>query len=386
MGPLLVELKIGSSEKLIVFFGCMNIIDLELSKFEETFGKQIEVTIETDRLKAMEIQRAREKKEKEATHDLRVKIVDMLNKSGEIKEISDMFNEPFKEPSPFTDFNPILFVMHLPLSLQKMSLEERDAAEAEDFIIAYDGEIVMVGAVCSQEKQPWGVYDARDKLLTMLKTLKPEVEMTAPCLTHEGIVFLTNPPKTRKEPSDLYVKIDPEAEIVDILRNLYVHLVHEIKSFYATCGIREAADKVVRELDQHRSEVLLGLWKFMATTWRHPLARAKLVGQMKKSTIQILEKLSDYSSLKRDLRDWISSIEESRAHNGLFNSYIEKIDLKEYTTPEEADSEALMRIIEHVRSETESYGSYVSTLLSALAGAIIGSALTLLTSYLLGHL
>lgn len=122
------EFKVGSSEKLIVFFGCMNIIGLKLNEIEETFEEQMKVAIESDRLKAQEIQRVCEKKEKEAIHELRVQIVDMLNKSGEVKEISDMFKEPFKAPLPSTDFNPILFVMHLIPSSKKTHIRNMSKA------------------------------------------------------------------------------------------------------------------------------------------------------------------------------------------------------------------------------------------------------------------
>jgi len=73
---------------------------------------------------------------KERIKEFRVQIIDMLNRSGEVKDILDLF----KNPPPIIDFNPIMFNFHLPLSLQKAGYRlAPDQAEVENFVIVHDG-------------------------------------------------------------------------------------------------------------------------------------------------------------------------------------------------------------------------------------------------------
>ena len=107
---------------------------------------------------------------------------------------------------------------------------------------------------------------------------------------------------------------------------------------------------------------------------------------MKTHAIEILESLSEYSSLMRELKEDLSQIQERRAHKIMFDSFMKKVHLYRYTNPQTVDSESLIKIIEHARSETETYSSFISTTISTLVGAIIGSTLTLIVSYCLGFL
>lgn len=382
LGIILRKLRLSDSQKLMVFLGGMNIIGRELLEIGTVEEKEEMEGMKENRSRAIEIARAEEQTRKKAVEELRVQIVDMLDRSGEVKDISDMF----KEPPSLIDFNPIMFVMHLPISLQRAHQGEPNGAEVEDFGIVYDGRIVMVSVVCSLEKRPWGVYDVRDRLLKMMKTVVPNFEMTSPCLTHEAIAFVNNPEEVHKDRRDIYLKIEPEEAGIDALRRLYVRLNPEIMFFYAACEISENTTKLAWEIQKYEKKLFWSLKEFLAATWRHPFERTKSVRQMKKHAARILEGLSNRSSLARELKKIRSKIEERRAHNSLFDSFIEKVHFDEYTKTETVDVESLMRIIENVRSETETYSSFISTLVSTLIGAIIGSALTIIVSYIFGIL
>jgi CBS-domain-containing membrane protein len=73
-------------------------------------------------------------------------------------------------------------------------------------------------------------------------------------------------------------------------------------------------------------------------------------------------------------------------HNPRLNELVRKIRAQEeYAKPrKEMDINSSMRIVEHARLELETYSLNTSTMLSALAGAIIGSILTLVATYFLG--
>lgn len=330
----------------------------------------------------MEIQREYDETYKKTLNKLRSRIVDLLNRSGEVTGISDMFKE-----APEFRLNPIMFVMHLPVSLQKFQAEEPDRAVVEDFLVIYDGTILMVCAACSSEERPMGVYDVRDRFLSMMKSIVHGLEMTPPCLTHKAIVYANQPEEVRKSyPGDIYVKMNSKETFFNALQSLYMRIIDEMESFYEACYTCEKTIKTVEEINKHESNLIVSLREFLATTWRKPIKRTKVVSQMKTHSVNILDKLSEYSSLTRELKEDLSLVEEARAHNSLFGKFIDNVVLDEYTKPETVDTDSLIRVIEHVRSETESYGSFVSSFISTLVGAIIGSALTILVSYLLGFL
>lgn len=368
---ILRKLKLSESQKLIVFLGGINAVDRKLEEIESSLEEE-------DSMRAVEIV-------KEKTNELRVQIVDMLNRSGEVKDILDLF----KDPPPIIDFNPIMFGLHLPISLQKAGYRlTPDHAEVEDFVVVYDGQWVMVATVCALDKRPWGVYDVRDKLTKMMNTIISNLETTPPCLTHQAIAFVNKPDEISKDlyPRDIYLKFEPKWGPIEAFQNLYIRLTPEIESFYSACETAKETDEVAWKIDENETNLLSSLKEFLTTTWWHPLKRTKILRQMKTFTIEILENLSKHSSLVRQLKENRSEIEEYRAHNDLFSKLMETVKPDEYAKSEAVDSESLIRIIEHVRSETETYSSFISTLISALIGAIIGSALTIIVSYLLGLL
>ena len=348
----------------------MGVVFPTLRKIEKVLEK------EEDPLKAEEITKGEIKK-------LREQIVSMLNKSGEVKNIVDLF----KEPPPFVHFNPIVFEIRLPISLQKVAyLLEPNRAEVESFFVVFDGEIVVVSAVCSVEERPWGVYDVRDRLRTMLKIVVPDLEETPPCLTHQAIAIVHKPDEVKKAPNDVYVQWRPKDKLVDTLRNLYASLTPDIQLFYYACSTCQETGDVADKTNEGQTKMLSYLKEFMKTTWMHPLKRKGIVGKSRICAVDILANLSEYSSLRSELKKQRAGIEERRAHRNLFDELMKKVNLDEYAEPETLDTESLIRVIEHARSETETYSSFVSTFVSTLVGAIIGSALTILISYLCGFL
>lgn len=258
---ILSKISLADSQKLMVFLGGMNIVGPSLEEIETKLEG------EKDPLKATEIAEERVK-------ELRVQIVEMLNKSGEVKNILDMF----KKTPPFTDFNPIVFVMHLPISLQKHaeSLRMEDQAKVEDFFTVYDGKVVMIAATCSLNERIWGAYDIRDKLVAMMKSIVPKLETTPPCLTGEAIVFVNRPKAFSKDSSDIYLPIGREKSIDDVFQHLYLRLHPEIEFFYEACELRKEATELAWKIDERETKLLLCLKEFLATTWWHPLKRKKL--------------------------------------------------------------------------------------------------------------
>lgn len=313
------------------------------------------------------------------------KIVSVLNKCGDVTNITDLYKSP-----PFTipGFNPIVFNLRIPFSLQKVHyrhLQEQDSADVQNFVIVYDGGITMITAVCSLDKHPWGVYDARDRFEELLK-LVCEFKETAPCLTHEAVVFVTEMNEKTKDPRDIYTLIPPNTDFLSLIQDLYLRLSFELWSFYSACATRFEIDEIVFKIQDLESRLLMNLKNFMISKWSQFLKRRELIRKIRLDCIEILEKLSDYSSSTYELRKSRADIKEHMAHNDLFKELVQKVDLDEYTKPEVINSDPVIREIEHSRGEVETYSVNFSAIISALIGAIIGSILTIIASYLLGFL
>lgn len=112
--PWGLKLKLTKNKKLMVFFGCMAI------------EKESEKNEENEEIRRMEY----EDIQKEVL-SLRTKLIEGLNKNREVRDVSDLF---VKLPRILL-FNPIVFKMHIPLSLQKTRyvFGKSFRAEIEDF-------------------------------------------------------------------------------------------------------------------------------------------------------------------------------------------------------------------------------------------------------------
>jgi hypothetical protein len=151
------------TQKLMIFFG-----GTQLKEREDKTAENETKIFTTEDIRKEEEERLK-------------KIVEVLNKSGDVTNIKQLFKEPL-------DFaNPIVFDIRVPLSLQKLRYES-DASDVDYFTIVYDGYIMMVAAICPPNKRPWGVCDARDRFQEMLGAVG-EIKEVPPCLTHEALVF-----------------------------------------------------------------------------------------------------------------------------------------------------------------------------------------------------
>lgn len=99
-------MKINKNRKLMVFFGCLPIVDENGAN-----EKSDEATV----------------MEQEETPRVRTNIVEGLIKSREVKNVSDLY----VELPPNQSFNPITFRIHIPLSLQSTDYISAKPVRAE---------------------------------------------------------------------------------------------------------------------------------------------------------------------------------------------------------------------------------------------------------------
>lgn len=323
--------------------------------------------------------------EEEEKNEKRRNLIEILNKSTDLHNVSDLF-----EKTPLgVSFNPIVADIHIPFSLQrshKIALrlygDSVQEGHVEDFRLIYDGTVLIVAASSPIGRRPWGVYDARDRFSEILKPII-KFEEVPPCLTHEAVIFI-NEGEAPKDTADIYVKKKPSATFLDMVRDLYTGIGSEMSDFYVLCWVSCKMDELILTINQKESSLLSNLEDFLKARWKDFRKRRKLVAQARNMMLQILKGLSAYTSSSSDLDDSRKVVLEEMRHNNFFNSLISKIGLNEYTKPStELDIASSMRIMEHVRLELETYSANSSTIVSALIGAIIGSVITIVATYFL---
>lgn len=254
----------------------------------------------------------------------------------------------------------------------------------QDFKIIFDGFVLAVAVLCPVDVEPFGVYDVRDRVREVLSSVC-EYEEIPPCLTHEALVILNAEDKTWKKEKDVYIGVDAKATFESLEKNAYLTIIQQMVGFFRCCNIAQKIEILAENTHKSESLVLGDLKKFLQTSWKEFRKRRELTSRLKGEIVEILDGLSQSSQSLQELDEGGGRLAEQRKHNPVLDDLITKISERDkYLTPRKLiDTNSTMRIIEHVRSELQTYVTNTSTLLSALAGAIIGSVITLVVTYLL---
>ncbi|MCW4017137.1 MAG: hypothetical protein NWF00_00400 [Candidatus Bathyarchaeota archaeon] len=305
-----------------------------------------------------------------------------MNKRNEVREIRDYYEEnSFNSRS---EMNPIMFVFHLPHSIQNLGKTLPGHAKNEDFFCLYDGKLLFISGISPLDKQPWGVFDVRNEVIKIIETAVGEVDRIPPCLTFGGILY------TKKaEILDNLAKFnclvkESDETVYDNLYDFHLDANLEFEIFYDTSKITQNINKSIAEVKKYESDLLFDLKMFLASTWKHPFERGKIANQLKLTSANILEKLSEYSSFLIEHREASKKVKDERAKNEIFDNFLKEVSIEHFMEPDSLNVDSVMHIIEHAREENASYSSSISTTLSAVGGAVIGSILTIVFSYLLG--
>ncbi len=306
----------------------------------------------------------------------RRKLVEALNKSGDMKNVTDLFDKP----TTVSSFTPIVVSIHIPKALQKYNEYEMPQSErVEDFTIIYDGFLLIVAAECLNLR-PTGVFDARDRFEEVLKSVIT-FETAAPCLTHQAITYFNKGTLISQGFNDLCLEKNSSDTLLDITRTLYLGIGYDMRTFYECCHTTAMIDKTVAAIYENQSLMLSKIELFIDTDWKSIRRRRTIVRDSKKAILSNLKKISQYSVSAMSLEESRRDVQERMKHNKIFGEFINRIDLDEYTKPQiQFDVQSSIRIIEYVRGELDVYSTNNSTTLSALLGAVIGSILTIIVA------
>ena len=352
-------MKLVDGKKLVVYFGCFH----EDEPQEE--GETRTVTNEENR-KMMQA--------------YRTKIIEGFMKSEEARNVSDLYVKPTADLL----FNPIVFTIHVPLSLQKPEYvaSEEFRALTEDFECVFGGSLLLIAGLVEIDKMPFGAFDVRDRVLTILQKIM-KVRSTPPCLYVRPVSFVTEKTQISKELSEHYITSAKPMDSKILLRMLYDEFGSDLNEFYDLCSLRNDIDDQVEKLEAQVTRLLKKMSESFLTGWKQAFRRRGFAKERRKEMVKVLTGLAEYQSyqsqLKTTFREFMLFYRQSSISKVLSPS-----DLEFYGTPAlKLDVDLMTKTIEYVRSELEGSSRNTYTLLSALAGAVIGSIITLLVRAIL---
>jgi len=313
----------------------------------------------------------------------RMKVIDKLNKHADLSNVSDLFVKPTAD----MPFNPIVADIRIPLSLQKRKyvFDESRRSKVERFKVIYDGEFLIVGAMCLLDKRPYGVYDVRDRFEEIMESIY-EFESIPPCLTHYAMIFVRKGERYSKAP-DVFFETPPSSTFMGITADLYLRLHYGMCNLYEVSAIRRKIETSSSDVNKDVSRLIADLGSFLNSSWKDIRKKRKLLKEARDGMLKILTKLAEYERGINELAESRKGLEEEMKHVSMLKDLVETLGLDDYAELEtRLDVESQMRIVEHVRNELEIYRVGLSTMTSALIGAIIGSILTLGVAYFLGSI
>jgi len=297
-----------------------------------------------------------------------------------VHDVSDLYaTTPY-----FTYFNPITFKMHLPYSLQSHSIKEHiDKEICEDFECIYDGNVLYIVACCDLARQPSGLYDVRDRVVSILRSIK-EVKTIAPCLFANPMTFILIDDEIPDKVATSCIRMEKPFESKLVLSDFYMAVGYEMCDFYEICGLSAEISEEVDDIETKVLTLLRNVSNFQKSGWVKDLRNRKCIKEMKTGMVEILETVYEYHSdcnlLKRKRRDFRLFIKE----NPLFTDIVDSASFEYYCTPYlELDTDSVLKWVDHARTELEAYSLNRYTFISAIAGAIIGSIITIIVSNLL---
>lgn len=342
----------------------------------------------SDVLESLKPKKDWEKELQEKKEELRIRIIDALNEHKEVTNVGSLFKDP---PTiiEIGAFNPIILDFKLPSELQlsrrSKIISGYHTFYVEQFKVIYDGELLMIAAPCSLKERPTGVFDVRDRFIRMLESVT-EPKLIPPCLTHHAFILTTSKisEKEIEKYKDVYIVV--KDSIMDAIRDLYLGIKVKMSIFYSACTTKIKIEDLKDEVVKIEKSLLEDLRELEICKWTNFLKKRHLLRKIKMHIMNILARLSEYSSLIQEHQRNIWNVIECMGGNLIFRNFMENNNWLEYVEAEPLNVEDLIRIIEYAHREMEVHQITTSELKAALVGGLAGASATLILSYILNLL
>ncbi len=321
-----------------------------------------------------------EKKERSGL-DVHELILQRARASKEVDDVGPLF-EGSTGPILEEGFQPIFLSCSIAASSRESTTLIQalfpHAQEIQKFSLAYDGRVVMYATEIDVDApySTWSLIEARQKFDEIIRDLDP---VSIPPNLANGAIMATDSKDqlATKEEGLLFMTLRPEDSVTDILRRVYVLFHLELWTFYEACKWKTKADEMIRSVDESQRNLLDLLGDYLATEWSAIYTRFNMLGELHRREVVVLRNITqflEYRDLAKYSQDYVKRLIERSTP---FEKIMDSSRWVDYTQVEAFDLEHVTRILEHVRSEAQTYLTSWSTYLAALGGAVIGTLLTL---------
>lgn len=360
---------INSSEKLNVFFGAITILKDNDEKERNILDFIMDEAEEEDLDDPYEqiIKRHEE---------FRKEILNLLNIRGDISNIEDLY-----EVNPeILNMNPFIFTLRVPYSTQKSLyrdyLSYEPPSKSETFHIVYNGLIIFIASISAIDETPYGVYDARDRVIEILSE-KFNTTTIPPCLSHQSFNFVSHELDEDIKDTRLF-PTEEETKLREIYQRLYGVINRGLIEFYNNNNIAKIINEETVNIIKKQKEIADYMNDYLKFTYWDYLKKREIINKVKNELFRLLTMISFYQLRIGRYRKSVKRIERER-QNITFDILMKQIMLPEEIQLNKFDMGSMLSLMNNIRCEIDSYQTNNVSLISALIGAIIGSIITIIS-------
>jgi len=323
---------------------------------------------------------------------LREKLRLGLKVHSDIHFVTDLFeNERTHEdyliqPTIGGCFSPLAAFFHFPPELLDPS-ESPAEKPPEDYVILLDGCYMLVGTVCQLGKYPVGLAVAptlRDRLKDLIGEIVP-CRIMPPNIAPCSIMVVNGGGESDKEDREWAVTLHLEsrATVKHAMQLIYRRLLSSLPHFYDMCQYSDNAYEVATEIVKEQQGLLHQVKDFQQTGVVNFIKRSSMSKEILLKITSLLELQAQLSSIQQEFEYQRSELEKQlRDDKPMKTLFVERLDWLTDLKKGRVDLELLLKIVDHARSEMETFGLVSVTVWAAVVGAVAGAVVTVLISHL----
>jgi len=315
----------------------------------------------------------------------RALLVNYLKEQPEIKELDDLFTK--KEPQAFmvtrrvTGILPITGILHLPKRLQRDIVG--NYPRTEEFCFAYDGVILLIGAISSEAKHMGGFPAARDQIKGLFDKAVP-TKMVPPSVTRSSFLIFNGGKSIEKiTKRSTKLTLSTTRSIKEALELIHRLSHGELSKFYTLCDLASEVEESASAINRDGTGLILNLKAMFALKFYNVLQRRKRSTEILGLIASLLDSMSFHDRLNSELERETLKLESDLESDDRLKEFMNKTDWEDFASSDVELSDTTLSIIEFAKDEMQRSSLVSSTLWAGVVGAIAGSVLTLvLTRFL----
>jgi hypothetical protein len=337
--------------------------------------------------------------ESDASEKLKEQLLSKLRSHREVSSVVDLGKDKIIKVYVRTfhggTFAPLVGTLELPAKQQEFAYAFQQSGEplelAEKFVFVVDGQLLLIGAECKTIEEFAGISLAGPSVRDKIKELIGEAaryETVGPLPAHiPFLVSSSDAPNWVSQTRSVFLKLKNSMSTQQAIAEVYDRVHFRLSDFY---NMRCESDQVLDlsgQIGDAQTKLLDMLVNLLGSRWFELPKRIQTIAQIRKEIADLLRLLSLHSSRSHNLQNDITRLEQqiirdSALHEAsperIADEALAKLYWKDHTKVSEIDSNSILTVVEHVRSEIQVTQNLTVTFWAALVGAVVGSILTIL--------